>query len=268
MIVRVPTTAKACIFCGESAPSTEKLWSGWTFKNLRKAVPDNQWHPVLDDHPDTPDDRRLAYSKIHNDDVPKLKIKAACGICNNGWISRLDEQVKPILVPLMKGESRVLTQADVSSIARWITLKVMLLEFAAPEAPVTCPEQHKELRSLLRIPAQWQISIAAHPGKRWRARSTRYGAYIVSKRDMAKIPQNLFTKNVQFILLGMDRLLFVVLCNNVPGKSILGLKIDTRVIRPLHPFVGNLVWPPTITLTDDDIDTYLTAGLIRCLQCL
>jgi hypothetical protein len=58
-------------------------------------------------------------------------IRAVCKQCNEGWLSTLEDKVaKPILEPLILGDSRLLTPADCMAIARWVYKMALCFEFA------------------------------------------------------------------------------------------------------------------------------------------
>ncbi len=54
-------------------------------------------------------------------DVFDVIIRDICEICNNGWMSRLEEQVKPILTPMLLDQSRSLTAPEQHLLATWAT---------------------------------------------------------------------------------------------------------------------------------------------------
>jgi hypothetical protein len=46
-------------------------------------------------------------------------IKSVCAPCNNGWMSRLEEHTKPLLVPMLEGRRRVYTEREQATVATW-----------------------------------------------------------------------------------------------------------------------------------------------------
>jgi hypothetical protein len=65
---------------------------------------------------------------------PNLYVKldrAVCSDCNNGWMSRLEDTVKPFLGPMLINERPVeLDAAQQRDLARWAVIKVLLLELS------------------------------------------------------------------------------------------------------------------------------------------
>ena len=54
------------------------------------------------------------------------KVGAVCDSCNGGWMSALESRAKPVLTPLIHGETRELTQGDQRLVAAW-TFKTALV---------------------------------------------------------------------------------------------------------------------------------------------
>ena len=61
-----------------------------------------------------------------------IKVKRVCKSCNNGWMSRLENDVQPILRPMMtaSGGTISLSPNDQEVLARWIYKTVLMADFA------------------------------------------------------------------------------------------------------------------------------------------
>lgn len=59
------------------------------------------------------------------------KVGSVCDQCNNGWMSRLEEQVKPILKPMMLGNAVTLTVQQQERITTWMTKCAVMYESMA-----------------------------------------------------------------------------------------------------------------------------------------
>jgi hypothetical protein len=53
-------------------------------------------------------------------------VKMVCAACNNGWLSQLEGEAKPVIAPLIRGEARRLPYDDQALIAAW-TCKTALV---------------------------------------------------------------------------------------------------------------------------------------------
>src|SRR5512140_689004 len=85
---RQPT--RACIFCGDRASTKEDAWPLWLVRKY-------------------PDPVGVEVEAHRRSDPPKqwrqrghfAKVRFVCQPCNNGWMSLLEEQAKPIIERLM-----------------------------------------------------------------------------------------------------------------------------------------------------------------------
>jgi len=66
-------------------------------------------------------------------------LRRICENCNNGWMSKLEEVVKPILVPLMRGERQLgsLEESEKWALARWVAKTAIIDSYAiGAECPI------------------------------------------------------------------------------------------------------------------------------------
>ena len=88
--------ARKCIFCGtEGNLSKEHLWPDWLSKlYLRK---DSESHTFgSKSYLNKKEVRDGTYSRPGH--LFSLKNRVVCVTCNNGWMSRVEEETKPILL--------------------------------------------------------------------------------------------------------------------------------------------------------------------------
>src|SRR4051794_6482907 len=103
---RLRNPPKRCIFCGEGNkpgnPMTEEhLWSDWLEQHLPK-VSDPQTRAS---HADFRDGQLTRKRKIQQGHPHRKRFRVVCKRCNSGWMGDIEELAKPILLPLMRGES-------------------------------------------------------------------------------------------------------------------------------------------------------------------
>lgn len=60
-----------------------------------------------------------------------------CPRCNNGWMSRLETAVQPILRPLVLGKHARLTEDEITTLATWATKTALVYEPVHPAAEGT-----------------------------------------------------------------------------------------------------------------------------------
>jgi hypothetical protein len=104
---------RQCIFCENKADSLEHLWPRWILNLVPK-----------------PDAIRI---KIGNSPAKIVKktdheIKAVCYRCNEGWMSDLENDLKPTLGQMIQDSPIVLNPKDQTDIAVWAVKVAMVLE--------------------------------------------------------------------------------------------------------------------------------------------
>jgi hypothetical protein len=128
----MPRPQRFCIFCGRPGLTREHVWADW----LKKYIPKNEINHTSFSatlHPTRSDFRR---KKVAGD-LRSRRLRVVCRSCNNGWMSRLQERAKPLLLPLIKGESTAFTYDEQELLAAWITMSIMVAEQFDPYKAVS-----------------------------------------------------------------------------------------------------------------------------------
>jgi hypothetical protein len=108
--------ARECIFCGERANSREDVWPCWMTRRFVAPGTMEQEHGP---------DLRMTSRRV---DRPELVVKRVCEKCNNGWMSRLQAQGKPIIERLWDQAEVTLDLHDCKSLSQWATMTAMVLQ--------------------------------------------------------------------------------------------------------------------------------------------
>lgn len=116
-----------CIFCGDtdSPLSKEDAWPKWL--NALLQIPDGKTAGLVIQGAGEQRHEKPGMTRIH----PSIT-KKVCRVCNNGWMAKLEGKVKPILEPLVRGEARLLSEADQRLLARWAIKTAMVLQHTIP----------------------------------------------------------------------------------------------------------------------------------------
>lgn len=111
-----------CIFCDQHADTKEDAWPVWLVEALRTG--------------DVIRITRAGSSPLdfRQDDIA-MRVGVVCRPCNNGWMSRLEALAKPILLPLIKGETAVLGARAQATIASWAVKTAMVFEYTLGKDP-------------------------------------------------------------------------------------------------------------------------------------
>ncbi len=166
----MPEPRKVCIFCGKNRDdgaqhnlTKEDVWPTW----LSKYVPRD-----LKSH-------TSGIGLVHRGHVEKTsakvdgdprsrRVKLICASCNNGWMSRLQENAKPLVLALVQGKSTILSQKDQYTLATWCAMSVMTSDFFIPDRHAIPQIERDLLRTSTQIPNDtWKIWIGRFIRKDW-----------------------------------------------------------------------------------------------------
>lgn len=87
-------------------------------------------------------------------------VRAVCATCNNGWLSRMEGRVKPVLTPMIQGQSMRLNANTRRLLAAWAVKTVVVSH--AKEARSRVPSDHyRQLREGAVAPTGTSVWIAA-----------------------------------------------------------------------------------------------------------
>jgi hypothetical protein len=87
-----------------------------------------------------------------------MKAYYVCGECNNGWMSRLQDEAKPIVQSLAEGHWPALSESDRKVLARWGAMTTVTLEFHG--GLLAIPQHHRELLMKGDMPPGWHVTLA------------------------------------------------------------------------------------------------------------
>lgn len=113
---------KTCIFCARRADSDEDVIPKWIPRLLKQQERERV---------------RMRTSRFGHEPHEQLtgesiqKVGNVCSTCNNGWMSRLEEDAKPIMMPMMLGNPLTLTASQQERVTTWMTKTAMMYESMA-----------------------------------------------------------------------------------------------------------------------------------------
>jgi hypothetical protein len=128
MAVIMPNPPRLCIFCGGTPISKEDIWPTWT----RPYFPVTSLNHTIGQHILETDRRLHGNTTKVSGDPKSRRVKMVCKRCNNGWMSILQNQAKPFLLPLMNGEKTTVNERKQNIIAAWSAMTVICAEYITP----------------------------------------------------------------------------------------------------------------------------------------
>lgn len=171
-------------------------------------------------------------------------------------MSRLEEEAKPILLPLLEAQSLFLSAQPQLTLARWIALKVMVAEFYWPEHVVVTAEQRSRFMSHGTIPTNMNIKIACCGEGDMRV-------FLSVQSSAAGQPAGSDKRTLQATTIGFGHLLSHVVVSTLGGfdpDQLAPFVVPVRQLWP--PDESAIVWPlQRITAEQASIVAQRLAGI-------
>jgi hypothetical protein len=247
------TPVSKCIFCGTGKLTKEHIWADW----LKKYIPRTTIKHSLK--------KELIHAGgiefnilEHNGDVHSRRIRCVCASCNNGWMSKIQNDVKPILIPMLSGEEVVLRKKERVSISSWVGMMIMVAEYLDPDSVSISQADRCFLLKNKKLPSHWHVWIG-HANRQMQPRFS-HAVFPLTKGKSGEVirrrPGDLNTQT-STICVG-EHLLIHTISSDI-ARSLM------RRWRPPENIKGSLVkvwpvgrsavkWPPQVRLGDSEID--------------
>ncbi|MBB3591740.1 hypothetical protein FHX08_002084 [Rhizobium sp. BK529] len=159
-----------CIFCGSAPLSKEHIWADW----LREYIPRTYAKTNHNVNIVSGSAFESTKGKVNRPGDPhSQRLRVVCQQCNNGWMSEIQNRVKPNLSKLIIGESADLEPADRELLATWAVMFTYIWEQAEPKLITSTPEERRAFMETRLPPSGWTVWMAPYEGTLWKGRSWR-----------------------------------------------------------------------------------------------
>ena len=139
---------RGCHFCDNTADSKEHAWPKWLASRFGGA------QSVLDAQ--IGDKKYVARSNF-----PEITVRSVCSQCNNGWMSRLEEDARPAIELLLSDRKGMLDVREMHLVAAWSLKTSMVFEsLDRGNSDFYTRAEREGLRHFLAIPEYTWIWIA------------------------------------------------------------------------------------------------------------
>jgi len=248
-------TKRTCIFYqpGCNRVSKEDVWPTW----LSEYVPrDLKRHTsvralVHEEHSDVEREER-------DGDPRSRRVKWVCRKCNNGWMSDLQKLAKPILLPLIQGESFLLTPKQQKIVAAWCTMSVMTSDFFQPDRQAISQQDRDYFRAnLLPPPDTWKIWIGRYERQKWVGNWVKNALPIPCEEDPVQFTADGFPRpNTQTTTLVFGQLYVHVFSCPHPGivAKVSASSKGIEKVAQIWPVREHFIAWPTNSLLDREAD--------------
>jgi len=105
-----------CIYCGKAEVSDEDVFPEW-LRDLFESPGEEEYQLAIDEEP-----------RLRPRDSLKVRVRCACQECNNGWMSILQNDCKPIILQLLCETTCELDTLNQRMLSLWAVMSAMSLE--------------------------------------------------------------------------------------------------------------------------------------------
>ncbi len=194
-------------------------------------------------------------TKIHHGHATTRKLKYVCRKCNNGWMSIMESVAKPILEPMVLGNSITLDENAQVIIAEWLTLKMILYEHTDQNRPIDgsdgtvfSRDDALAFHSTREMPENLRIWLFHSDLGALSSRVVRvFTCLLTAEQILVAAPRK---ANVQTVLFGAGKLLAFFAHSTIEEFELgdASKEIAQRIYPPVRP---SAIWPPMNSLTLD-----------------
>lgn len=165
------STAANCSFCGEPGTSEEHAFANWIAALFEDASPFTLT-------------RTLGRNKVKKKEFG-VTTRASCVKCNTGWMRDFEEEARPLLVPIMRGESGLWPLEAQELVSRWALKTALMIDRSRRPPHATLAEHFKYLFDHRLAPASVQIFLGRYlPAAGEEHRAASAGAVKLSAGDL------------------------------------------------------------------------------------
>lgn len=156
----------SCIFCGEGPLSDEDPFPRWFRRYFQMIRNDSQMaHISKFIGPDkVMTDLEPMVTTRQGHPISKMKVHVVCQRCNNGWMSGLQSEAKPIFVEAMS-DWPVLGIKEQRTLSAWATMFTMVINFDDMRLQSISPKELQEFRETQTPPANWLVFVTRFEGR-------------------------------------------------------------------------------------------------------
>jgi hypothetical protein len=183
--------------------------------------------------------------------VRNQKVRRVCHACNGGWMNDLENNVKPILRPMLKGISRTLNKSEQAILATWVVKTAWMLEFLDSSIRRPVPADHyRYLKEHQEPPPSTDVFAFGYDGTRW-------GAYYWMQtlafplRDPEPEPPP--PPHGYYSTLAVGKAGFQVIGVTIPKVRFAQRAPD--VFLQIWPYIGRVIWPGRFSLNDVSLES-------------
>jgi hypothetical protein len=236
----MPQQYGRCIFCGGHGLTKEHVWPKWLRSVLDPSLTTRRHFCSTSGL-----GRRRTFTH-QSGTIESRRLRIVCERCNTGWMSRLQNNAKSRLLPLIRGQHVSLTEADHKILAAWSMMFAMIIEFFDPATLATTQRERMEFS---RIPVpndDWMVWFGIADDFPWAFH--HYGWFFERKAaavDLSKPPSVVLPRcTSQSTAIRVGKLLVLTYSTRARAPTP-GINVDPTSFAVKHGL--HLIWPLATT---------------------
>ena len=123
--------ARTCIFCGQPAGSKEHVFPNWLNSVLPSLAAGEKAEWGYSESKPAAEFELRSWTKPN---IASQVTKHVCHDCNTGWMAEMEGRIKPLITPLILGQSKTFSRHEQIEIGRWAVKTAMVLEMTNRDA--------------------------------------------------------------------------------------------------------------------------------------
>jgi hypothetical protein len=234
--------ARRCIFCGGTPVTREHVVPRW----LTAVLPEQARFRGQDQQfvlqpPGGPRSGLVLPHREMREPFNAMTVKAVCSKCNGGWMSRLEEVARPVLAPLIRGESQQFEIGNVETIATWTVKTALMAQLTGVEYSAGLGPVYRTLYNERKPPHNSVVWVAATGAEDWGLRFEIVGALIAMEEESNSIEPD-DPVNTISVTIGLGNLLLhtVLTVRN---------KVSYPPLDEIHSGAIKRLWPDPTAMT-------------------
>jgi hypothetical protein len=253
----MPQQVGRCIFCGGRGLTKEHVWPKWLRSVLDPSLATSRHFYQ------TTGFGRMRTITHRPGSIESRRLRIVCERCNTGWMSRLQNNAKSRLLPLVRGQYISLTEADHKILAAWSMMFTMVIEFFDLTTLAT-PQRERMEFSRIPVPNDsWMVWFGMADDFPW---AFHHYGWLVGKRgdvisfDLSKSPSVILPRcNAQSTTIRVGKLLVLTYSSRA---AVPGFNVDPTWFAVEHGL--HLIWPmPTTGLNASPLRRLTKAEVIE-----
>lgn len=241
-----PQILRVCVFCGGNPLTEQHVFPKWMESEFK--TPRNGTSNIRMSF-DNPFNKTLNLSSSvtfkKNRTIGKKLLKYFCATCNNGWMSKIEEAAKPLIIDLIRERKHKLDVGEQLILSRWACLSTIVYEFDDYKTKVITKAERQNFMYNITPPASWEIwvgkAIVNNENERRILLHTALSAGIRHSEGILPITKE--HANIQNTIIGVEGLTFVTKSN--------ALYIQTNTSLPILDDNFIKIWPALKNTTDE-----------------